>query len=43
MDLDQLVAATQMATGDLLSRLTELELFGQVEALDGARYQRLVV
>ncbi len=42
MDLDQLVAATGMATGDLLSRLTELELFGQVEALDGGRYQRLV-
>jgi DNA processing protein len=42
MDLDQLVAATHMATGDLLSRLTELELFGQIEALDGARYQRLV-
>ncbi len=42
MDLDQLVAATHMATGDLLSRLTELELFGHIEALDGARYQRLV-
>ncbi len=42
MDLDQLVAATGMATGDLLSRLTELELFGHIEALDGARYQRLV-
>jgi DNA processing protein len=42
MDLDQLVAATHMAAGDLLSRLTELELFGQIEVLDGARYQRLV-
>ncbi len=42
MDLDQLLAVTHMSAGDLLSRLTELELFGQIEALDGARYQRLV-
>jgi predicted Rossmann fold nucleotide-binding protein DprA/Smf involved in DNA uptake len=31
-----------MAAGDLLSRLTELELFGQVEAIGGGRYQQMV-
>ncbi len=43
MDLDQLSAATAMTAGELLSRLTELELFGHIEALDGGRFQRLVL
>lgn len=42
IDLDQLQQATAMSTGDLLSRLTELELFGEIEILAGSRYQRLV-
>lgn len=42
MDVDQLALATGMATGDLMSRLTELELFGQVEAIAGGRYQQII-
>jgi predicted Rossmann fold nucleotide-binding protein DprA/Smf involved in DNA uptake len=30
-----------MSAGDLLAKLTELELFGDIERLDGGRYQRL--
>ncbi len=42
MDIDQLSAATAMPAGDLLARLTELELFGQIEAIAGGRYQQIV-
>lgn len=42
IDVDQLSAATGLATGELMSRLTELELFGQVEAIAGGRYQQIV-
>jgi DNA processing protein len=41
MGLDALAASTGLSTGDLLSRLTELELLGELELLDGGRYQRL--
>jgi DNA processing protein len=43
MDLDQIARVTGLNTGELLSRLTELELLGDLELLDGGRYQRLVV
>ncbi len=42
MDLDQLAQSTGLSAGDLLSRVTELELLGGLEVLDGGRYQRLV-
>lgn len=42
MDLDQIVLATALATGEVLSRLTELELMGDLEVLEGGRYQRLI-
>jgi DNA processing protein len=42
MDLDQIALATGLSTGALLSRLTELELLGDLEVLDGGRYQRLI-
>jgi DNA processing protein len=42
MDLDQIALATGLGTGALLSRLTELELMGDLEVLEGGRYQRLV-
>jgi DNA processing protein len=42
MDLDQIVLATALSTSEVLSRLTELELLGDLEALDGGRYQRLI-
>jgi DNA processing protein len=42
MDLDQIVLATALATGEVLSRLTELELLGDLEVLEGGRYQRLI-
>ncbi len=42
MDLDQIAMATGLNTGALLSRLTELELLGDLELLEGGRYQRLV-
>jgi DNA processing protein len=42
VDLEQLINATGLSTSAVLSRLTELELFGQIEMLDGGRYQRLV-
>ena len=42
IDVDQLSAATGMPTGELMARLTELELFGQIEAIAGGRYQQIV-
>jgi DNA processing protein len=42
MDIDQLSSATGLSTGALLARLTELELFGQVQAIAGGRYQQIV-
>jgi DNA processing protein len=42
MDLDQIVLATTLSTGEVLSRLTELELLGDLEVLEGGRYQRLI-
>jgi DNA processing protein len=42
MDIDQLAAATALPAGDLMARLTELELFGQVQAVGGGRYQQIV-
>ncbi len=42
MDLDQIVLATALSTGEVLSRLTELELLGDLEVLEGGRYQRLI-
>lgn len=42
MDLDQIVWATALSTGAVLSRLTELELLGDLEVLEGGRYQRLI-
>lgn len=43
MDLDQIVSATALSTSEVLSRLTQLELMGDLETLDGGRYQRLIV
>ena len=42
MDVDTLAAATGLPASELLPRLTELELLGQLEAIDGGRFQRIV-
>jgi DNA processing protein len=42
IDVDQLSEVTGLSTGALMSRLTELELFGQIEAIAGGRYQQIV-
>lgn len=40
-DLDTLVVRTGLAADELLARLLELELSGDIESLPGRRYQRL--
>ncbi|MEJ7138125.1 DNA-processing protein DprA [Comamonadaceae bacterium SL12-8] len=40
LDLDQLQARTGETTADLMARLLDLELQGQVQRLPGGRYQR---
>jgi DNA processing protein len=42
IDVDQLSEVTGLSTGALMSRLTELELFGQIEVIAGGRYQQIV-
>ncbi len=39
--LDQIAASTGLPIADIMARLTELELFGEVALLAGGRYQRL--
>ena len=39
--LDQIMSATGLDAAAILPQLTELELFGDIEALPGGRYQRI--